>query len=410
MFIKAQSKDQAQGRAATASRRKGTTLAVGALAAALLGGTAWAGFAPGVALRAAPVQAFAPQFYAPQFHAPQFRAPQTYARPVAQPLLRRTATVAPQFRGVRPVAQPIARPVAPTFVAPRAVAQPGFVRPVVAQPVVAQPVVAQPVPVRPAVAQAQFVQPGFVQPGFVQPGFVPQVAAQYAQPLPPVQRRDGPFTPHNNLLKAGALGFFLQDSSDNVSGPLTPPELQVDVGDEVTFAGSYTRHIGDHFGIEIPIGAPTEFGIDTAAGAVDFIGDGQIATVDALPITAIANVYFTDRSARIRPYLGLAVNHTIFSDETATPLLEEGIFGETDIELDSSTNIGAFAGLNLRLSDNLHASLLGGYVNVDTTATITTDTVIPLFDNFGIPLGEFTREVDIELNPIVGFASLGFSF
>ena len=222
---------------------------------------------------------------------------------------------------------------------------------------------------------------------------------------------------HNNLVKLGAAGFFLQDSSSDIRGDLTPENLQVDVEDRIVLAGSYTRLIGDRLGIEIPLGTPVKFGIRAAGPGegllsplTESLSGQEIATVDALPITVIGNVYFTGRDATARPYLGLGINHTSFSDEKAGANLEAAILGDTDIDLESSTNIGAFAGINVRLSDNLHASLLAGYVNVDTTATITTDTVLPLSPDFGIPLGEFTREVDVQLNPIIGLVSLGISF
>ena len=247
--------------------------------------------------------------------------------------------------------------------------------------------------------------------GHGQPHALPAYGAGY----PPATRTRRP--KHNNLIKVGALSFFPQDSSSAIRGDLTPENLRVDVNNRTVLAGSYTRHFGDRFGVEIPFGAPTTFGISAAGPGEGFLSplteslSGQeIATVDALPATVIGNVYFTDRDATVRPYVGLGLNHTIFSNEKAGANLERAILGETTIELEDSTNVGAFAGVNVRLTDRLHASLLAGFVNVDTTATITTDTVLPLTPEFGIPLGEFTREVDVELNPVIGLASIGFSF
>ena len=389
-----------------------------ALGAVALMGTADAtgGIVPG--LRAAPV---AQPHFVPH-HATLRRAPT--ARPVFAPRFAQAA-YQPAYQPVR--AYQTVQNAAPVRVAP-AQAGPFVSRPVMVQPVMARPVYAQQGHVRPGYVQPGVVQqPRFVQqPGFVQqPAYVQQggfVSPGYANPayapaaFGPHSVR-APRPRHNNLVKLGVAGFFLQDSSSDIRGDLTPENLQVDVEDRTVLAGSYTRFIGDHFGIEIPIGAPIEFGISAAGPGEGLLSpltasldQQEIASVDALPITAIGNFYFTDRDADVRPYVGLAINHTRFSDETAADILEDAILGETTIELENSTNIGAFAGLNVRLSDNIHASLLGGFVNVDTTATITTDTVLPLTPEFGIPLGEFTREVDVELNPIVGLATLGFSF
>ena len=349
-----------------------TGAAIAALGATALLGSAQA--AGGVVHHLRPAPAFHP-YPAQAPHYPALRP-----APVAQPVFRGQPQYRPQPRAVVP--------------APR--------------------LAPQPVPVRPAYAQPGYVQPAYPQP-YVQAAPPPVPYGAPAYPYPRNARTERPR--HNNLVKVGVGGFFLQDSSSDIRGDLTPENLQVDVGDRTVLAGSYTRFIGDHFGVEIPLGAPVEFGISAAGPGegplsplTESLSGQEIATVDALPLTAIANVYFTDREATVRPYVGLALNHTRFSNETADPALEAAILGDTTIELENSTNIGAFAGVNVRLTDNLHASLLGGFVNVDTTATITTDTVLQLTPEFGIPLGEFTREVDVELNPVIGLATLGFSF
>ncbi len=82
-----------------------------------------------------------------------------------------------------------------------------------------------------------------------------------------------------------------------------------------------------------------------------------------------------NRENDFRPYLGFALNHTIFYGAKASQELEDTLFGETEIDLSSSTNIGGFAGINYHISARYHASLMAGYVNVSTTAT-TTDTRI----------------------------------
>ena len=400
-----------------------------ALGAAALVSTADAagGIVPG--LRAAPI--VQPHFVPHRTHAqPQAHAwlrPAPAARPVfaprfAHPAYRPTHQPVRLHQSVHPH-QPVHH-VAPVRVA-AAQAGPFQAGPFVAQPAL-QPAL-QPAMTRPAYAQ----QGGFVQPAFApQPAFTPQgglVGPGYANPafapaafgavaIGPHGVR-APRPRHNNLVKLGVGSFFLQDSSSDIRGDLTPENLQVDVNDRTVLAGSYTRFFGDHFGIEIPFGAPVKFGIDAAGPGEGLLSvltasldQQEVVTVDALPITAIGNVYFTDRDADVRPYLGLAINHTRFSNADASEALEAAILGETTIDLENSTNIGAFAGLNVRLTDNLHASVLGGFVNVDTTATITTDTVLPLTPEFNIPLGEFTREVDVELNPLIGLATLGFSF
>ena len=217
---------------------------------------------------------------------------------------------------------------------------------------------------------------------------------------------------HNNLIKVGAARFFLQDESGQLEGTgdplndlLTPADYRVDIENKTVFAGSYTRHIGDHFGIEVPLGLPVEFDIRGAGAAAEVVD--QVGTVKALPATVIANYYFTPRDATVRPYIGAAVNRTFYFDEEADPGLEPAVLGDSTIEIENSTGLGAFAGVNVRLSDRLHASLLAGYVDVSADARIQTNTLPDLLGDGALVVD---REIDVDLDPIVGLATIGFSF
>ncbi len=130
-----------------------------------------------------------------------------------------------------------------------------------------------------------------------------------------------------------------------------------------------------------------------------------MGTVKVLPPTLIFNYYVSTIEKDLRPYLGIALNHTIFFNAESSPELEETLFGETEIDLSSSTNIGGFAGLNYRIHDRYYASAMFGYVAVSTTATTTTDTRV-----LGIPFGTIEREIEVDLNPFVFLLSLGISF
>ena len=217
---------------------------------------------------------------------------------------------------------------------------------------------------------------------------------------------------HNNLLKVGAVRFFLQDESGELEGTgdpindlLTPADYRVDVENETAVAGSYTRHIGDHFGIEVPLGLPVEFDIKGAGAAAEVVE--QVGTVKALPATVIGNFYFTPREATVRPYVGAAVNRTFYFDEEPDAGLEPAVLGDSTIEIENSTGLGAFAGVNVRLSDRLHASVLAGYVDVSADAKIRTNTLPDILGDGALIVD---REIDVDLDPIVGLATIGFSF
>lgn len=219
---------------------------------------------------------------------------------------------------------------------------------------------------------------------------------------------------HNNLLKVGVAQFNFDAVSDDLKGAggpdnalnaiLTPAGLKVDVKNATTVGGSYTRHIGDHFGIEVPLAPPVTIkltGAGTLANTTPNVG-----SVKAVPATVLANLYLTPRDATFRPYVGAAVNHTIFYDAEPDASLSDVVLGNPEIEIDNSTGLGVFAGLNGRLSDRAHASILAGVVDVKAKADIRTDTLPDLLGGQLI----IDREIEVDLNPVVGLATVGFSF
>ena len=279
-----------------------------------------------------------------------------------------------------------------------------------AYPVPVHRVPARPAPVRLAPVRRAPVQ-GVPVHTFA-PGTVYGANAGHRAPVYGAPRAERRRPAHNNLVKLGAARFSFQDSSGDLQGApgdvlgsiLTPPNVRVDVQDRTAFAGSYTRHIGDHFGIEIPIGLPIEFDINAAGEGADLLE--RVNTVKSVPVTLIGNYYFTPREATVRPYVGLAVNRTFNTDETPDAGLSDVLLGPSTIETENSTGFGAFAGVNVRLSDRLHASLLGGYVESSGNTTVTTTTLPDLFGDSLV----VRREIEVDLNPIVGLATVGVSF
>ena len=210
-----------------------------------------------------------------------------------------------------------------------------------------------------------------------------------------------------NLFKLGYADFAFQDDTTVVTGDLTPPEARLDIIDTGTLAGSYTRFVGDHLGLELLFGLPVEIDIDGDGSIAD---RGEVATVKALPPTLLFGYYPFGRRAALRPYVAVALNHTIFYDAEPSQSLQDLVLGEPEIDLSSSTDIGGFVGLNYRVTGRLHVSGLAGYVPIETTADLVTDTFFPVPDGTQIPLGTIERSVDVEVNPFVFLGTVGVSF
>lgn len=230
-----------------------------------------------------------------------------------------------------------------------------------------------------------------------------------------------------DLLGIGALGV--------------PPNTQAQVADASSLVLSVGRFLDSHWAVEaLVLAAPFKHDI---AGAGTIARLGKVVTTQQLPPTVIAHRFFGDPGNRFRPSLGLGLNHTRFFKTEATPALEAYTGGPTKVKLSPSTGLGLFAGGMLQLSPRWHLNLLVGYVDVKTTATLTTrdtrltaaspvlqdqaDPVPGLASNpltapvvtgvlndiaasRGGTLGTFERKVNLRLNPYVFYVSTGFHF
>ena len=209
-----------------------------------------------------------------------------------------------------------------------------------------------------------------------------------------------------NLIKAGVVALFPNDDSTELAGPMTPPGVLVDVQDSSGIAGSFTRFFSDRFGAEVLVGLPIELEVE---GSGSLAGIGEVSSAEILAPTLLLNYYFSSPQQAFRPYVALAVNYTEFNDAKSTATLNGLLSGETQVSLDSSTGLGAFAGFNYNIRKNFYISGLLGYVDVDSTATLRTDTVV-LVSGSPVSLGVVERTIDIELDPTVTMLTAGFSF
>ena len=238
-------------------------------------------------------------------------------------------------------------------------------------------------------------------------GRIGLLAACAAWWTPAVALEGGAAPQHANLVKLGYAHFAFDDEAGLLEGTLVPPDSTIDVLNTGTPAGTYTRFIGDHLGAEVLFGLPVEIDIDGAG----FIEDrGRLATVKALPPTAILGFYPFGRDRALRPYAAIGVNHTIFYGAEATESLEAVALGEPDIELESSTGIAGFLGLNARITDRYFASALVGYVDIDTQASLPTETFFTQSDGSRVSLGVLDREIEVQVDPYVFIGMIGVSF
>lgn len=190
------------------------------------------------------------------------------------------------------------------------------------------------------------------------------------------------------LVRARAILVAPNESS----GPVEPafPGARVAVSDSFAPELDFTYMIADHVGAELILGTTKH----KVSGRRDLDAVGRLADTWVLPPTLTLQ-YHLAPTAKIRPYVGAGVNYTIFYSEDASDGLEKAI-GETKVRLDDSFGYALQAGVDIDITPRVFANLDVKYIDIDTTAKLTT--------------GGAANRVDVSLDPLVIGVGVGMRF
>ena len=200
-----------------------------------------------------------------------------------------------------------------------------------------------------------------------------------------------------NTVRAGVARITVHDKSADFTsnGPafLTPQPAGVSIGDASTLLLSYSRALDDHWDVELAVGAPRTQDLLGRGTLAPF---GRFAKVQQAAPTAFLNYTFGASDSKLRPFVGIGINHTRFYDGESTDsgMLASG--GPTRISLTSSTGAAGQVGLDYHFDPrwSLHASVVKLKVKSRLTATT----------------GSIERTTEIDFRPVVAALCLGFSF
>lgn len=214
-----------------------------------------------------------------------------------------------------------------------------------------------------------------------------------------VHAASAPDPVRSNELRLGA--YFVQYSvkADDFSGPFTPPGLNADLENVTTLYAGYIRRLSEHFALEFAFGVPprttTVAKGPASVGAVPFNGQ-KILTARWLSPTVLIEYVFLHEDSRVRPFIGVGINHTIFMERKITDAGIAIVGGPTRVELPASTGVAGTAGLSLRVTDRLH--VYGSYSMAQVKSRLTTNTL-------GI-----VRTSNVDFSPRTWVVSVGYSF
>lgn len=151
--------------------------------------------------------------------------------------------------------------------------------------------------------------------------------------------------------------------------------VAVESGKSLTFSATY--RYAPRWGLEILAALPFDHDVTLNAGGA------KVADVKHLPPTVSVQHYFTPER-RVRPYLGVGLNATVFFDEDTT-----GPLAGNDLSLDTSFGLAAQFGLDVDIGENRLLGFDVRWIDIDSDAKLS-----------GAALGK------VEIDPLV----LGVTF
>lgn len=205
----------------------------------------------------------------------------------------------------------------------------------------------------------------------------------------------------------------------------TEPGTRFDIDDGDTLGLTYTYAFGDHLSGQLVGGVPPVFHL-SGRGSSGLVGDlagyGSLAKVRQWTPSALAIYTFGDPRQALRPYVGLGIAYTRFTDVQLNPALQRAFVQAVqtrtagaaqdvgvDAEADDAWDPLATVGLAYRLREHWYAIASVSYLPLSTTATVTT--TVKRSASPSLPTGPFTRsEASMDIDPVVGFLGVGYRF
>jgi outer membrane protein len=166
-----------------------------------------------------------------------------------------------------------------------------------------------------------------------------------------------PAQAQSQTVKAGFIRYDVHSKTDGITGVGIPPGADAKVGGANTAFASYEIELKPNVGVELVLGVPPKI-TAKGTGSVAFLG--EVLTARNVAPTLLVNYHFGDKGATLRPYLGLGLNYTRFSD-IKTPYA-------WDVKLRDSVGLAAQVGADYRLGQ--HWGLFGSVARVDVQSKL----------------------------------------
>lgn len=174
------------------------------------------------------------------------------------------------------------------------------------------------------------------------------------------------------------------------------------IEDADTLALAVSYFFTDNISGELVAGIPPRHKVTGEGTLARF---GELASVRQWSPAILAKYHFGTAQQRFRPYVGLGLNYTWFTDGKITSTqFSNATFGPgatTSVKADSSWNPVFNIGATYAMTDRWILGLSVSYLPLKTKATLNTHTAT------GVPI---TSETSIKIRPVVTLLTVGYAF
>jgi outer membrane protein len=163
-----------------------------------------------------------------------------------------------------------------------------------------------------------------------------------------------------SIVKAGLIRYDSHSKTNGVTGIGIPAGADAEVGDATTFLLTYEYMAKPNVGIELVLGIPPKIKAK-ASGSVAFLG--EVLSARNVAPTLLVNYHFGTAGDVFRPYIGLGLNYTHFTNIT-TP------YG-WDVKLSDSVGFSGHVGADYVLNKDMGLFVSLGRADVKSKLTAT---------------------------------------
>ncbi|WP_179952248.1 OmpW/AlkL family protein [Marinicella rhabdoformis] len=173
------------------------------------------------------------------------------------------------------------------------------------------------------------------------------------------------------------------------------PGTGVNVDDNFSLDLSLAYMFSDHWAVELLADLSSKHNV-SAYGLSDLgVPNGtDVVETNVLPPTVFLQYQFRP-SEKVRPYMGVGVNHTLFFSDKLTPAAKD-VLGASGLSLESSFGLGAQFGIDFEMKNDWFLNIDLKYIQIDTEA------------KFDTAIGR--ASVDVDINPTVFGIGFGRTF